>query len=542
MVHQIQAVPAHPGGADYTLLLKRMEKVLIQNGGNEKCRAILRKKDIWTKLTLNQSLKWAGMARIAGLIDTAFEMYEGLINTFPDQENAWKEYIELLDMLDQKQSLVSVVKRAEKNFPKSLVHEWMRQDAISGSIRVQTDFAAAPDPFVKMQTRQKYLANYLSLFFGRRDVFARQWADKKTGKSGYVPVRRPIGISDVEDHLKGLKTYGFYLMDKNAHVRCGVIDADLVLKFRNRTKDVKIARQLKKEQSYMISRIKESSEMLELNPVIEVSGYKGFHFWYFLDKPVPASGIRKALLEVTLPLKPDLSFFDLEVFPKQDHLTGKGFGNLVKFPLGIHRLTGKKSFFSACLKKDSTSQLGYLENVKKSGADAVRSVPEKTVLHNLVLHPKMEAVSKKYPGLFELERCCPAVGHIIAEAREKRSLSAREEKILFQTIGFLPDARKTIHYLMSMDTEYNPHMVDYKLSRIRGTPLGCRRVHSLTGFIGRYCDLEPDSTGYLHPLIHLQGWQRISQKKTLKSKKTGNLSDALENMKAAIIQVERFIS
>jgi len=403
MKYQIQAVPDHPGGADYTLLLKRLEKIVIRNDGNEKCRMILQRKDIWKRLSPGQAVKWAGLTRIAGLVDTGLEIYELLINKFPDYEAAWKEYIELLDMLDQKQSLVSVVKRAERNFSKRLVHGWMRQDVISGSSRVQADFAGAADPFIEMQIRQESVTDYLSLFSGRPDVFARQWADKKTGKSGYVPVRRPIGISDVEDHLKGLKTYGFYLMDKNAHVRCAVIDADLVSEFRNTKKDAGIVRQLKKEQSYMISRIKESSGILELNPVIEVSGYKGFHFWYFFNKPVPAFAIRKALIEIALSLKQDPSFFDLEVFPKQDHLTGKGFGNLVKFPLGVHRLTGKRSFFPACQKKDTTSQLGYLKNVKKSGAEAVRAALEKTISHNIVIHPKMEAMSKKYPGLFELD-------------------------------------------------------------------------------------------------------------------------------------------
>ena len=264
---------------------------------------------------------------------------------------------------------------------------WVRQTNITGTARFRTDFEPASDPFVEMQTRQKLLVNYLSLFSGRSDVFAGQWADRKTGKSGYVPVRRPMGMPDLEDHLKGLKTYGFYLMDKNADVSCGVIDADLVPEFREKKKNDSIVRQLKKEQSYMISRIRESSKILELNPVIEVSGYKGFHFWYFMDRPVPASRVRQALLEITQSLKSDLTFFDLEVFPKQDHLKGKGFGNLVKFPLGVHRLSGKRSFFPACLKKDTESQLAYLVSVKKSRVEAVKAAPEKTIVRNLLFHP-----------------------------------------------------------------------------------------------------------------------------------------------------------
>lgn len=542
MPFKFQIAPDSPAGTDYTLLLRQLAKQVIQDSEDPKCRDVLQKKEIWEQLSRNQALEWAGLAQIAGLADTALDIYEVLVSRWPGLEQAWKEYIELLDILDKKPVLASVVRRAGQNLPKDLVGTWIRPADISGTTRFQADLEPSSDPFVEMQTRQKRLEKYRSLFSGRPDLFAEQWADRKTGKSGYVPVRRPMGMADLEDHLKGIKTYGFYLMDKNAHVSCGVIDADLVSEFREKKKNDHIVSQFKKEQSYMISRIRESSRILELNPIVEVSGCKGFHFWYFVDRPVPASGVRTALIEIAQSVKPDLRFFDLEVFPKQDHLNGKGFGNLVKFPLGVHRLSGKRSFFPACLNKDTESQLAYLDGVKKSRAAAVETAPQKTIVQNLVFHPKMKVMSEKYPELFELERCCPAMGQIIAAARDRKPLSVREEKILFQTIGFLPDARTIIHYLLSLGADYNPHMVDYRLSRIRGNPLGCRRIHSLTGFIRGYCDLEPDNTGYLHPLIHLTAWQKISEKKTVKGEKIENLNDALMNMKAAIVQLEKFMS
>ncbi|MBF0230057.1 MAG: hypothetical protein HQK63_10820 [Desulfamplus sp.] len=115
------------------------------------------------------------------------------------------------------------------------------------------------------------------------------------------------------------------------------------------------------------------------------------------------------------------------------------------------------------------------------------------------------------------------------------------EKIIFQTIGFLPRAKHLIHYLMAPCSEYNPHLVDFKLSRIAGTPLGCKKIHSLLGFQGDFCPLKPDSTGYIHPLIHLKSWQEIAEKKSPKAMRVENLQDALENMKAAIVQLQRFL-
>ena len=38
---------------------------------------------------------------------------------------------------------------------------------------------------------------------------------------------------------------------------------------------------------------------------------------------------------------------EIEVFPKQDNLTGKDLGNLMRLPLGVHRRTGQRSRFLA---------------------------------------------------------------------------------------------------------------------------------------------------------------------------------------------------
>jgi Uncharacterized protein conserved in bacteria len=65
-------------------------------------------------------------------------------------------------------------------------------------------------------------------------------------------------------------------------------------------------------------------------------------FWFPLDQPVAAVDMRLGLKTLVGELGKDLRCFALEIFPKQDQLTGKGFGNLVKLPLGIHRVTGKK--------------------------------------------------------------------------------------------------------------------------------------------------------------------------------------------------------
>ncbi len=274
---------------------------------------------------------------------------------------------------------------------------------------------------------------------------------------------------------------------------------------------------------------------------MEFSGNKGFHFWFLFESPVPAQQVKSLLQQMAQPLSKDLTAFDLEVFPKQDHLKGKGLGNLVKLPLGIHRLSRKPSFFPLCEKRDMASQLHYLQGLPLINASVFNKASKMEDASRMVLHPRMAKASAEYPELFELEQQCPPLGQILASCRQGRICTAREEKVLFQTIGFLSQGRKLMHYLLAFDGEYNPHLVDFKLSKVRGTPLGCRRIHSLMGFTGDYCDMEPDGTGYLHPLIHLPQWKKMAEKKTVKSERVENLQGALANMKVAIFQVQRFL-
>jgi hypothetical protein len=531
-------------GTDYTLMVRRLEKALLENPENPKARDLLVKKNVWQKLPPSQALEWGALAQIAGLPDTALDIYAGMTDQEPKNADAWEAFIRLLDILDLRSRLAGAVAMAQKHLPPEQVNAWVSRQTNQqqGLQDYENNLEATTDPFARMHARQARLERFMDLFAGRQDVFARQWADKDQEKSGYVPVRRPMDKSDLEDHLKGVKTYGIYLMEQNATVRCGIIDADLVPSLRGKNRKTSDSARIKKEQAYMIARLDESSRAIGLAPLVEISGGKGFHFWYFSDKPVQASMMRKAMAGLADPLKNDLSCFDLEIFPKQDHLTGKGFGNLVKLPLGIHRLSGKRSFFPGCPKSDTDSQLAFLEQVKTAAPGVFTSGPEKAEPQKVVMHPNMETLTQEYPGLFELQRNCPPLGQIIALVREGRGLRVREEKILFQTLGFLPDAKKILHYLFRHDPEYNPHMVNYKLSRLRGTPLGCRRIHSLTGIVRDFCDIAPDSTGYIHPLLLVEVWQKMAEKKTPVSKKILNLEQAIDNLKIAISQVERFMA
>ncbi len=403
------------------------------------------------------------------------------------------------------------------------------------------DLDAAVAPFAALHKRETALGRYMRLFSGREDCFARQWADRETGKQGYVPMRRALGQNDLEAHLRGRSTYGIYLLRRDARVRTAVIDVDLVKTFRNRKLTTDERKQVGQEKRFLFSRITDLSRARGLAPLAEFSGGKGWHFWYFFAEPVHAGAAKELLTGIRDGIAGDLAAFSLEVFPKQEEFSGKGLGNLVKLPLGVHQMTGRRSCFPDCKDRSAEAQLAFLKTVTPAPAEAVRQEAEAGEGDDepppaapVVPLPGREK-GAAFPGLTRLANACPPLGRAVLLCRSGHGLSLREEKVLFQTIGFMPEAKAVLHHLMAQQPEYNPHLVDYRLSRVRGTPLGCRRIHTLMEYTGDFCRFR-SADGYHHPLHHLG-----LADPPPKAEKVENLTAALDNLKQAIAQVERFL-
>lgn len=170
----------------------------------------------------------------------------------------------------------------------------------------------------------------LELFACRTDDFAIQMGDGR-----YLRAERPLTSLDVVAHLEGTQTIGVYpIRPEDNAVRWTCIDVDV-----NDRDLLEMA-----WQAAMIMGIREDAMLREF------SGRKGFHLWCFYADWTPAIEARRLGRYIVEAAK--LSG-KTEVFPKQDRLewetdpeTGEkrlGFGNLVKLPLGIHRVSGERA-------------------------------------------------------------------------------------------------------------------------------------------------------------------------------------------------------
>lgn len=523
---------------DFTLLLSRMEEDIMAGRKQEVWRDVLTREAVWKRTDPEKQLRWARTAQMAGEVETAIRVFTYINHTRPEITEAWIERFELLLILDKRKEMAGLLAASKGHIGEKTYSSWLKLcNGLKKTVSNES-IGDAITPFAELRRRQNAVRHYLSLFSGRKDCFARQWINKQEGKQGYVPVRRPIEEKDIEEHLSSRKTYGIYLIKSDATVKAAVIDVDIKKQFRNRKLKADEMSLIKRERSYLLSRITELSEKIGLKPVIEFSGGKGFHFWFFFSAPIPAGEAKRHLTDINKSISRDLTAFNLEVFPKQDQLSGKGLGNLVKLPLGVHRLSGKRSYFLKCHDRSTDAQLDFLSKVTPTDPARISPREKEGQDQKVMIHPRWQKWAEDYPELFKLETLCIPLAQIIATCREGNELSFREEKVLFQTIGFLPGAKTLLHYLMACLPDYNPHLVDFKLSRLRGTPLGCKRIHSLLNFNGDICPFEEKSE-YAHPLLHIEAW---NQGESGKSEKVENLTAALDNLKLAMSQVRRFLT
>jgi len=154
------------------------------------------------------------------------------------------------------------------------------------------------------------VAIFRSLFAGREDAYGTP--DPSNPKKGLC-VRERLTDEVIERHLRGKIRVGVYLLRDDLAVSFGAADFD--------GGEADLERAL----AFCVA-----AEAAGLHPYLERSRGKGFHVWLFFSRPVPAAIVRRALRQLADYLGLPRS---LEIFPKQDTLDGKEFGNYIYLPL-----------------------------------------------------------------------------------------------------------------------------------------------------------------------------------------------------------------
>lgn len=229
---------------------------------------------------------------------------------------------------------------------------------------------------------EEKISLFKSYFVGRSDIFAFQYISKD-GKKSYMPAckarsnltgycpnkcrecenKQYVGLSDSEykRHLSGRDIFGIYPLLPGDYCKLLAIDFD--------------------DSDFKESAIsfKNICSKYGIDSIVEISGSgNGAHVWIFFEKIIKASKARRLgtyLIFEAMNLSNGISFESLDrMFPSQDFVPFKGYGNLIALPLnGKKALEGKTLFvdnnFIPYSLKDQMNVLASTKKVTEEEVD-----------------------------------------------------------------------------------------------------------------------------------------------------------------------------
>lgn len=268
--------------------------------------------------------------------------------------------------------------RTENDYLKKIIQQQFHS---TSSVHQSTELTLVTNASHKYDKMQLFT----SLFKGRTDVYATRY-ESKNGKSGYSPacsnewvpgvcgkpkikcseclVRAliPIAEQNIYDHLSGKQVIGLYPLLKDDTCSFLAIDFDK----GEWQKDVSVFTEI-----YRTANVPYSIERSRTG--------NGAHVWIFIREQLPATIARKLgkfLLKKAgeARFEINLSSYD-RMFPNQDSLPAKGFGNLIALPLqGQARIEGNSVFVDESFQPYPDQWLYLSTVVKLDGEDVERII------------------------------------------------------------------------------------------------------------------------------------------------------------------------
>lgn len=207
-----------------------------------------------------------------------------------------------------------------------------------------------------MKASQEMAIEYARWFVNRRAYTLQSNAPHvETGRHYYYRPRRggeSAGLTtwDIQRHLNGELTLGLYAINpKTQRVKWMAIDAD----YRKAIEDL-LKLQYELAQDGVQAALEQSR--------------RGGHLWIFFERPVLAKHarvyIRHLANSLSVELKGSGATDGIELFPKQDHLDEAQFGNAIRGPLGIHRVSARRYWFYGAA-YDLESQMAHLRSLRR---------------------------------------------------------------------------------------------------------------------------------------------------------------------------------
>ena len=207
---------------------------------------------------------------------------------------------------------------------------------------------------------------YRTLFAGRSDVYAYRWENTAEDTKGWAPKRRPGTTRDNPEYLPLTDEVISAHLTKENPAACGLYvtlpDSTcrlLVCDFDGGTWRLDAA-------AYA-----EAAAWAGVPAAVEISrSGDGAHVWTFFSEPVAAADARAmgaALLHEAMAIRGEMDIESYDrLFPAQDYLPRRGFGNLIALPLeGRCRQNRTTLFVDPATFEPYQDQFAYLSSLER---------------------------------------------------------------------------------------------------------------------------------------------------------------------------------
>jgi len=343
------------------------------------------------------------------------------------------------------------------------------------------------------------------LFSGREGVFARQWCDK-TGRTGYAPVHIHLNNQEVTNHLTGKETLGIYVLRSDNTVNFLVIDIDISKTIRSEKTMDNYSQQRWEEMAHVEAvSIQKLAQKLGITAYIENSGFKGRHVWFFYSEPVPAReaiAFAKNVIAEKGATPPGLT---MEIFPKEPRIGVKGLGSLIKMPLGVHKLTGRRCFFLEASGKQFFDQWHVLQNINKINRTQFEQAFDKLKTGKLNIEEDQVDVSE----IEKMIKKCNVLKHLIDKVEKEHHLTHVDRLTILHTTGHFKETGKYfVHKIIGKTYNYDYRVTERWIKRLKGSPVSCPKIRDwqshITPSIGCFCKFPETSKCYPTPILHVK--------------------------------------
>ncbi|QTA87075.1 DUF413 [Desulfonema magnum] len=393
---------------------------------------------------------------------------------------------------------------------------------------------------VRVMTKFDKIKLFREIFKGREDVVPRHWISAKTGRSGYSPICRnewqylrcqkrgmkvtcaacenkaymPLSDSLIYDHFMGKHILGVYpLFSDNT---CYFIAAD----FDNHKKNLSPLHDIR--AFYEVCQLQEIPCY-----ILRSKSGTGYHAFIFFEGPVPARKARVvifALLQEAEVIKDnmELSSFD-RLFPNQDKLSGKGFGNLIALPFQGKAAKNGHTLF---LNPDSgfitpyKNQWDILAGIQKNTVSVLDDLISEWNLSQTLTGDENSQLAEytgyspksAYP-LSDFQRVAEECAFIAHCRDDAKTLSEPDWYILLTIAARCKDGRQLSHKLSEPYPEYTPEETEAKIRHALDSPgpYCCRTIQRING---RYCKTCKHIGKVKSPIV-------LGRKKTTYQENTG---------------------